>query len=86
MKITYHTYFKKLYKKQSQKIQKKIDKSLKLFKEDISHPQLKNHILHGKFKGCRSINAGGDIRLIFREKDTYIEVLFVDLGTHSELY
>jgi len=41
-------------------------------------------VLHGEHKGFKSFNVTGDIRVIFKEtKEVF---LFVDIGTHGELY
>ena len=46
---------------------------------------LNNHKLSGEYEGYRSINITGDWRAVYKliDRDT---IVFVDLGTHSELY
>ncbi len=48
-------------------------------------PALHDHALHGPFEGCHSINISGDIRAIYKPKETG-DVVFIRIGTHSELY
>ncbi|MBP6904585.1 MAG: type II toxin-antitoxin system mRNA interferase toxin, RelE/StbE family [Candidatus Pacebacteria bacterium] len=84
MNIERDRVFKKQYRTLSQKIQKQVVERLMLFAENKFHPQLNNHSLHHPFEGCRSINISGDIRAIYRQYgDT---ILFIRIGTHSELY
>lgn len=77
--------FKKAYKKIHPKAQKAFDKKLILFDINPFHPTLKNHSLVGPWFGHRSINVTGDIRAIFKQIDNN-SVIFVALGTHSQLY
>ena len=58
---------------------------IKLFQENIHHPLLHNHKLHGKYEGYRSINIGGDLRAIYKltPPDTAV---FVAIDTHTKLY
>lgn len=86
MNIKYKKKFLKVFEQLKKGEQKRVKKSISLFQEDIFHPLLHNHSLTGKFSGCRSLNAGGNLRLIFQEKKDYIEIIFLDLGAHSELY
>lgn len=85
MNVRFHKNFVKSYQKRSPKIQQAADKKLRLFAENPFSSMLGNHPLIGKFKGYRSINITGDFRAIYKEirQDT---VIFVLLGTHSELY
>ena len=49
------------------------------------NPLLNNHYLGGEYEGCRSINITGDIRAIFYIKQNS-DVVFINIGSHSELY
>lgn len=84
MEIKYHKIFKKQYKKLQPKIQQHIDKRLLLFELNKYDKQLNNHSVDAAYPGCRSINITGDYRALYIEKGE--EVLFVMIGTHSELY
>ena len=83
MRIELHKSFLKSYVRQQIKIQGKFKEKRNLFIENMFHPILNNHSLNGKYVGCRSIT--GDIRAIFYKKlnDT---VIFIAIGSHSELY
>jgi mRNA interferase YafQ len=56
-----------------------------LFVADKMAPMLRNHALKGEWQGYRSISAGGDLRLHFKELDMD-RALFVAIGSHSQLY
>ena len=85
MRLVPSTRFKKHYRKLSKVLQKKADDRLKLFIEEPFDSLLNNHSLHGEHKDKRSINIGGDYRIVYSEieKSAY---LLIDIGTHSELY
>ena len=85
MFVHFNQAFKKRYKKFHNKKRKLFEEKLKLFINNPFDPILNNHPLKGEYKGCRSINIGGDMRAIYilPEKDI---VLFTALGTHDELY
>ncbi|KKW39679.1 MAG: hypothetical protein UY89_C0016G0007 [Parcubacteria group bacterium GW2011_GWA1_54_9] len=60
---------------------------MEVFYEDVHDERLNNHELHGKYANHRSINVTGDIRAVYRKIDIATDdVLFVDIGTHGELY
>ena len=86
MKIIRHKKFRKSYAKLSVKKREKVDKSITKFQKNPFDETLNNHALHGEFKGCRSISAGGDLRIIFREFEGYIVVVFLQVGAHSQVY
>lgn len=59
-------------------------KRFDLFLDNPQHPLLKNHPLKGEWNGYRSINITGDWRAIYFQVGE--NIIFVDLGTHSQLY
>ncbi len=85
MRFVTSTRFKKHYRKLSKELQNRTDERLALFAEDPFHSLLNNHPLHGKEKDNRSINVGGDYRIVYSEVGLS-ECLLLDIGTHSELY
>lgn len=85
MRLVFSTRFKKHYKKLPSTLQVRADDRLALFANDPFHPLLNNHPLHGAHKDKRSINIGGDYRIVYREIETETYLL-IDIGTHSELY
>ena len=85
MTISHNRGFKKMFKKHPFWVRKKLAERSFLFLQDQYNPLLNNHTLGGEWAGHRSINITGDIRVIFRQiSDDY--VVFVAIGSHSELY
>jgi addiction module RelE/StbE family toxin len=87
MRIDYHKNFSKQFEKLFKKEQEHVLNTLKLFENDPFAEQLRNHPLKGKLSQFRSINSGGDLRLHYYEKEpNHIVVVFVAIGSHSQLY
>ena len=86
MEIFRHKNFIKQYKKLGLKQQNQVDKAVQIFFNDPFDLQLRNHELKGRFKECRSIDAGFDLRIIFEEQNDYVVVIMLMVGTHSQLY
>lgn len=84
MNIKFHKKFHKALQKQPTSIQKKFFECLDIFVVDQFHYTLNNHALSGEFKGWRSINITGDIRVHFRESGS--DIILMDIGSHSKLY
>ena len=85
MKIRYSKKFTKQLARQPLKVYQAFRLRIQLFKEDISHPLLRNHQLQGKLRGYYSINVTGDVRAIYEIIGD--EVYMYDMiGTHSQLY
>jgi addiction module RelE/StbE family toxin len=85
MKIILHRNFKKQYQKLNDSQQEKFRQRRDLFLKTPFHPLLKNHTLHGDYRGCRSINVTADLRFIYEELDSDT-AHFIAIGTHAELY
>ena len=84
MEVKFHRNFRKKIKKMPLKIQEGFYARLDLFLRDKFNRVLNNHSVDKAFPNCKSINVSGDYRAIFEEQgDT---VIFVTIGTHSELY
>ena len=58
---------------------------IKLFVENQNNPIIKDHQLTGAKKDYRSFWITGDIRIIYYQISKN-EVLFVDIGTHNQVY
>lgn len=86
MEINYSKDFLKHLDKAPYGIQEAFFLRLDLFVKNKNHPLLRNHRLSGKDIGCRSINITGDWRAVFEEFDGGKNVLFYNIGTHSQLY
>jgi addiction module RelE/StbE family toxin len=87
MKIEYHKNFIKQFEKLKRNEQTRVLNVLKIFENEPFSEQLRNHQLKGNLSKFRSISAGGDIRLHYYEKEpNHIVVVFVAIGSHSQLY
>lgn len=88
MEIKLHSSFKQSYKKrikQNPKLVRQVGERIALFQKNPSHSLLKNHQLRGDKKDFRSFSITGDIRIVYKSvNDT--EVMFLDIGTHNQVY
>ncbi|MCF7835811.1 MAG: type II toxin-antitoxin system mRNA interferase toxin, RelE/StbE family [Candidatus Marinimicrobia bacterium] len=85
MKIVTTKKFDKQFKKQSPKIKKEFEKRIDVFIKDAHNPILNTHKLSGKLNNLWSFSITGNIRVIFDNSYKGI-VIFVAIGSHSELY
>lgn len=74
-----------MFKKLPPKIQNKFQERLDLFEHDSFHPLLNNHSVDEVYPNWRSINVTGDYRALFEHKNKN-SVVFMKIGTHSDLY
>jgi addiction module RelE/StbE family toxin len=65
MKILFHCDFEKNHIKLRSSEKLKLKERLRMFAEDPFNSILGNHALKGKYRGCRSISVGGDLRAIY---------------------
>jgi len=85
MKVILGRQFRKSYKKLQDGEKRKFALRRNLFLESPLDPRLNSHILHGDYSGYRSINITGDLRVIYKPLGDNL-ALFIDIGTHHELY
>ncbi len=80
--IRYGGVFMEDFSGLSKAIQRRAVKAEKLFRNNMFHPSLRLHKLHGHLSNFWSISVDRKFRIIFRyvEKDT---VLFIGVGTHA---
>ena len=86
MKIIRKKTFTKAFGRLQDNQRKKVDAAIFEFYRNPFSPLLKNHALKGDMQGKRAISAGGDLRIIFTEKDGYVEVLMINVGSHNQVY
>lgn len=87
MNIHYHRNFIKAYSKQiapHSNLNKSLQQRLKLFSEDPTNPQLKDHGLSGGKVGYRAFSVTGDIRVVYEKVGD--DVLLHDIGSHNQVY
>ena len=88
MIIELHSSFKKSYRKRIapySHLVAKTEERIVLFTQNPAHPLLQEHALRGKKLHLRAFSIAGDIRIVYLpiEKDC---VLFLDIGTHNQVY
>ncbi|OHA24569.1 MAG: hypothetical protein A3B11_00230 [Candidatus Taylorbacteria bacterium RIFCSPLOWO2_01_FULL_44_26] len=86
MRVDYHSNFKKQFKKLPKSIQDKFYLRLKVFLDNPFASELNNHALKGRYRECRSINVTGDMRTVYSMKEGKDIIVFLLIGSHSELY
>jgi addiction module RelE/StbE family toxin len=84
MRVEFHKYFEKQFKKLPRKIQAQFNERLLLLISDPSHPLLRVHQLNGEKYPCKSMNVNADYRALFINTDDCLK--FFEIGSHSELY
>lgn len=88
MRIERHSTFKKSFKKRilpNKKLVKKTEERIRLFLKNPQNQILRDHGLMGTKRKTRSFSISGDIRIVYRRisKD---HVIFLDIGTHNQVY
>ena len=89
MEISFSSSFKKVFRK---KIKGSTSEDIfwektELFIIDPFHLQLKTHKLSGKLTGLWSFSIEYDLRVVFYfTKDKPQKAIFIDIGTHDEVY
>lgn len=85
MRVSFHKHFDKSFSKLPSKVQIKAIDRIEIFRTEPFAKILDNHPLSGKFADLRSIDITGDYRALYEPISTEV-ALFVDIGTHSQLY
>ena len=89
MEVSFSDSFKKVFKKRvnSTEIEPEFWIRLELFINDPFDAKLKTHKLSGKLKNLWSFSIEYDLRVVFYfTKDKPKRAVFVDIGTHDEVY
>jgi addiction module RelE/StbE family toxin len=84
MKIAYSKTFVKQVKKLSPQQKNKLAERVEIFIQNPEDTLLRNYRLKGKYIGWNSIDIAGDLRLLYIENND--EIIFDQIGTHSQLY
>lgn len=88
MNIEFHPDFKKSYDKRiakNNKLRNKVAERIKLFMKNPTNPLLKDHALTGKKSHLRAFWIGGDMRIVYKPISDQ-SVLFLDIGSHNQVY
>ncbi|TSC78346.1 MAG: hypothetical protein G01um101433_287 [Parcubacteria group bacterium Gr01-1014_33] len=83
--ITYSSRFLRSLKKLSLGVQEKVRIRELIFQENAFDSRLDTHKLHGKRAGEWSYSVDYEYRIAFTFADEN-RVLYLDIGTHDELY
>ncbi len=67
------------------RLRRKFDERVVFFVQNPQHPLLHDHALKGEKEGYRAFSITGDIRIVYRLIDERT-VLFLDIGTHNQVY
>ena len=89
MEVSFSDSFKKVFKKRvnSTETEPEFWIRLELFINDPFDAKLKTHKLSGKLKNLWSFSIEYDLRVVFYfTKDKPKRAVFVDIGTHDEVY
>lgn len=85
--ITHAKSFKKNFKKLSLKDQELVIQVLaRLANDEKLEPKHNDHALQGRLKGCRDCHIKPNLVLIYQKRDDILELLALDIGSHSELF
>lgn len=86
MTIRYQKRFSKHLQNLPPAVQRKVLDTMEIFQENPHHARLRNHALKGALQGFRAISVIGNIRIVFKEENSYELVSVVDVGTHNQVY
>jgi addiction module RelE/StbE family toxin len=89
MEVSFSNSFKKAYKKRikTTEFETEFWDRLELFVNDPFDSRLKTHKLSGKLKDLWSFSIEYDLRIVFYfTEDKPKRAIFVDIGTHDEVY
>jgi len=89
MEVSFGDSFKKAFKKRikARAFEAEFWLRLELFVADPFDAKLKTHKLTGKLKDLWSFSVGYDLRVVFYfTKDKPVQTVFIDIGTHDEVY
>jgi addiction module RelE/StbE family toxin len=86
-KIEYTKQFKRRLKQRyghQPRVVERFQRHLELFSQGVRKEPINDHPLTGKLKGLRSFSVGGDVRVVYEETEEHY--LFVDIGSHNQVY
>jgi mRNA-degrading endonuclease YafQ of YafQ-DinJ toxin-antitoxin module len=89
MDVSFSDSFKKTFRKRTKSpvLEKEFWFRLELFIKNPFDPKLKTHKLSGKLKGLWSFYVDYDFRVVFYfTKKKPKKAVFIDIGTHDEVY
>lgn len=88
IEIAFENSFKRSYRRKisgNQERQKRFKQKLALFQNNPFESSLRTHKLSGKLQELWSFSVEYDLRIVFYFVDEN-KVVFLDIGTHDEIY
>lgn len=88
MEIEYHVRFLKSFRKRvrpNSKLMVQFRKRVGVFVHDRSSTILRDHALKGSKSKLRAFSLSGDYRIVYYQKSDR-KVVFIDVGTHNQVY
>jgi len=88
IEIAFSSSFKRAFKKRvagNPNAEARFWERVEAFKSDPFDPKLRTHKLSGKLKDLWGFTVEYDLRVVFYFVDTH-RAVFVDIGTHTEVY
>ena len=87
----YELVYSKAYKKAAKKLNARdlrlVESVLdRLANDEILEPKYRDHALQGKLKGCRDCHIKPDLVLIYKKNAEFLELIALDIGSHSEVF
>lgn len=76
----------KAFLKKHPDLRERYFKTLLLLEQDPSHPSLRLHPLRGRLEGLHSVSISLQYRITLELEIREQEIVFVDVGTHGEVY
>lgn len=89
MDVSFSKSFKKAFEKRIRTTEMKVEFWIRveLFIKDPFDPKLRTHKLSGKLRNLWSFTIENDVRVVFFfTDDKPKKAVFVDLGSHNEVY
>jgi mRNA-degrading endonuclease RelE of RelBE toxin-antitoxin system len=86
MRLQFLSLFQERYKYLSSADKKLVKEAIILFQEDPYNIALANHPLRKPMNGKRAFSVNDDLRIIFREKWNYSDVVIIDIWNHQTVY
>jgi len=86
--IAQSSSFRKAFKRKirtNSSLEKRFWERVEIFQTDPHDPKLKTHKLSGSLKDLWSFSIDYDTRVVFSFISPH-QVLFIDIGTHEEVY
>lgn len=86
VKIEFSSPFKRRLKRLNPKIRKKLPELMVIFSGDPFNRRLKTHQLAGRLKNKYAFSLAPNLRIIFTFIDNNKTALFIDIGSHDQVY